>query len=112
MKYFITAFMLLGLRAQAAHLDSATYNAGTDTVRVEITYGGCNLETFEVSFGHCMETFPYQIRATVDDSQDTCLGVENATLEVPLDAMKDCRPATLTLRTASGSSRITVQVPE
>lgn len=96
--------------AQAAHLHSAVYDASRDELELDLTYGGCGLESFKLEFGPCMETFPAQIKATLDDSQDICRGLVRTRLRLSVKEMQGCRPAVMSLSTRNGQP-LSVEIP-
>lgn len=104
---------LLSSFAQAAFIHTASYDATSDSLVIDLTYGGCNLETFTPVVGPCMETFPLQTRLTLDDSRDNCRAIirETLTLKVEQTGLKSCRPAFVGVGTQSNDSIKNVFVP-
>ena len=111
MKNVMVVLMLVAGVSQAASIHSARYDAKTDEVVLDVTYGGCNAKTFKLEFGACMETFPGQIHATLDDSLDGCRAIVRKEFRFGLSEMNGCRPATLSISTDNGP-RVQVSVPE
>lgn len=111
MKNVMVVLMLVAGISQAAFIHSARYDAKTDEVVLDITYGGCGAETFKLEFGACLETYPSQIHATLDDSQDVCRGIIREEMSFGLTEMNGCRPASLSISTGNGP-RVQVSVPE
>ena len=113
MKSLVLAFVFITNISQAAFIHSATYNSTTDKVDLDLTYGGCRLDTFEVKFSDlCLESHPMQMNAVVDDSQDVCRGLIREKLSVDLTGMASCRPGILNISTKSSGKRVSVLVPE
>lgn len=115
MKFLLVLASLVGSLAQAAHINSVTYEPSTDSLQIQLTYGGCNLETFAPTVGPCMETFPMQTRLTLDDSLDNCRAIvqETITLKVEDTGLASCRPAHVSVGTSSNQlPRAHVFVPE
>lgn len=108
MNKLIVALALFAGVSQAAHIHSAIYDAKTDEVELDLTYGGCNLDTFRLSFGPCMETYPAQLKAVLDDSNDICKAIIRTKLRLSLEEVQGCRPANMSIRTRSASAPVSV----
>jgi hypothetical protein len=54
--------------AQAATINSASYDASTQLISVDVTYGGgCKKHTFKLKMNACAESFPVQCTADLID---------------------------------------------
>lgn len=72
----VTLLLFAGFTTQAAVIQSAIYNAETNSIDMNITHqGGCKKHLFALEIGSCLESFPVQCRNVqlLEDSQgDTC----------------------------------------
>ena len=110
-KLLLSALLVLATNANAAQINSARYDYSTDTVVLNITYGGCNLDSFYLTFGACAESYPGRIHAFLEDSQDICKAIITTEKRFGLDGMHQCRPASLVISTSREQSAVNVQIP-
>lgn len=106
------SIILASTFVQAALITSAAYDAETDSVVLQLTYGGgCGKHEFSLEHsGRCLETYPLRSTAKlVHQSNDFCEALLYSEEKISLKDFA-CRPGYLTI-TGDNDSAATVFVP-
>lgn len=118
-KVLIILSLLVGSTSFAAQINSGTFNAETQKVELNVSYGGgCFDHTFELELaGGCRESFPVQCDLNLVDTTgkvDMCEAfiTENLVLDLPLGMLSDSyfQNAFLTIL-GSGNTAASFQLP-
>lgn len=98
--------------AQAAKITAAEYDAATDSVVLQLVYGGgCGKHEFSLDYGVCLESYPGQATAQlIHKTDDSCEAMLYSEEKISLKDFA-CRPGYLTIEGDAGS-RATVLVPQ
>lgn len=111
MKYLLIVSLVIANSVQAVVIKSATYDSRTNELVMDIEHGGCNVQSFQLHVGNCMESHPYQVSIELDDTKDICESFGRTTIRRSLRALK-CRPASATLTTrVSPTEEIHLYIP-
>jgi hypothetical protein len=110
MKQFFFAVLFFVGTLQAAQITNVQYDAATDELVIDLIYGGCNLEEFQLEYGPCFETYPAQIKATLTDRNDVCRAIIPTQIRRSLSNM-GCRPAYMMVTDSRGLTRKSVFIP-
>lgn len=85
------SLVMLSLQSFAAQVLSARFDSSREYILVEVSYGGgCKPHQFNLKMNECMETFPVQCSAELQDltKDDDCTKKVHATVVLPLSKYK------------------------
>lgn len=112
-----TVASLMALSAQAAVINSGSYNAKTKSIDLNVSYGGgCQPHTFTLKMGTCLETFPVRcdVKLVEDFHGDVCEAfiTEDISLPVASTPLADTyfNGASLII-TGDNKSSVNIQLP-
>ena len=110
------ALIMMCASASATNLLAVSYDSASDEVVVDVAYRGSGgKHSFSLDWSACegdgSDDAPFTLSAALIDAQAAQSGAQEFTqqLRFPLSAL-ECRPATLTVRTATGANR-TIALP-
>lgn len=86
--FALALISLASAPAFANEVQSARYNANTNAIEIDVTYGGgCEEHKFKLQMGACLESFPVSCSAQlidVSDNYDPCEAMVGETVSITL----------------------------